>query len=58
MERWLRNKDVICRLQLKSIRISSSAYLKVESRRGNPSVDMILILVKIFQYGYEEVFVE
>lgn len=58
IERGLRNMDVICRLQLKGIGISSSTYSKVESGRSNPSVDMILALTEVFQCSYEEFFAE
>lgn len=58
IERGLRSMDVICRLQLKGIGISSSTYSKVESGRGNPSVDMILALTGVLQCSYDEFFVE
>lgn len=56
--RGMRSMDVICRLQLKGIGISSSINSKVESGRSNPSVDMILALTEVFQCSYDEFFVE
>lgn len=58
IERGLRSMDVICRLQLKGIGISSSTYSKVESGRSNPSVDMLLALTEVFQCSYDEFFAE
>lgn len=58
IERGLRSMDVVCRLQLKGIGISSSTYSKVESGRSNPSVEMIVALTEVFQCGCDEFFME
>ncbi len=56
MERGLRNRDIICFLQLLGIDICSSTYSKVESGKVNPTVDMIMALTQIYQCKYEEFF--
>ncbi len=56
VERGLRNRDVVCQLQLRGIGISSSTYCKVESGKNNPTVDMIMALAEIYQCEYEEFF--
>lgn len=56
IERGLRNRDVICLLQLQGLDICSSTYSKVESGKNNPTVDMIIALTKIYQCKYEEFF--
>lgn len=58
IERGLRSMDVVCRLQLKGIGISSSTFSKIESGHSNPSVEMIMALTEIFQCGYGKFFVE
>lgn len=58
IERGLRNRDVICQLQLRGIEIYSSTYSKLEAGKFNPTVDMVIALTQIFQCGYEELFIE
>ncbi len=58
LERGLRNRDVICKLQLQGIEIYSSTYSKLEAGKFNPTVDMIMALTQVFQCGYEELFRE
>lgn len=58
VERGLRNRDVICQLQLRGIDICSSTYSKVEAGKTNPTVDMVMALAQIYQCEYEEFFIE
>ena len=58
IERGLRNRDVICQLQLRGIEIYSGTYSKLEAGQFNPTVDIIRTLAQIYQCGYEEFFRE
>lgn len=58
LERGLKNRDVICQLQLRGIDICSSSYSKVEAGKTNPTVDMVRVLAQIYQCKYEEFFRE
>lgn len=58
VERGWRNRDIICRLQLRGIDIGSSTYSKVESGKTNPTVTMIMALAEIYQCEYKEFFKE
>lgn len=54
LERGLRNRDVICKLQLQGIEIYFGTYSKLEAGKFNSTVDMIMALTQVFQCGYEE----
>lgn len=58
IERGLRNRDIVCQLQLRGIEIYSSSYSKLEAGKFNPTVDIIRALTHIYQCGYEEFFRE
>lgn len=58
IERGLRNRDIVCQLQLRGIEIYSSSYSKLEAGKFNPTVDIIRALAHIYQCGYEEFFRE
>lgn len=55
-ERGLRNIDVITKLQLYGVSISSSTYSKVEMGLNNPTVNMIIALTDIFKCDYKDFF--
>lgn len=57
-QRRLRNRDVICKLQLQGIEIYFGTYSKLEAGKFNSTVDMIMALTQVFQCGYEELFRE
>lgn len=52
----LRNKDVVARLQLSGIWISTGTYSKVEMGLNNPSVDMLIALTEIFHCDFNAFF--
>ena len=53
-QRGLRNRDVICKLQLQGIEIYFGTHSKLEAGKFNSTVDMIMALTQVFQCGYEE----
>lgn len=56
IESGLRNRDVIARLQLMGVSISSSTYSKVEMGLNNPSVDMLIALTHIYKCDFNAFF--
>lgn len=48
--------DVIAKLQLKDIYVTTGIFSKVENGRNNPTVDMIMALKEIFSCEYDEFF--
>lgn len=58
IERGLRNRDIVCHLQLQGIDIYSSTYSKVEAGYNNPTVDLLKALTKIFQCNFDDFFKE
>lgn len=56
LERSLRNRDIVARLQLYGVEISTSTYCKVEKGTNNPSVDMLIALTKIFECDFNAFF--
>lgn len=55
-ERGLKAIEVIARLQLKGINVTTGIFSKVENGRNNPSVDMLIALTGIFQCSFDEFF--
>ena len=55
-ERNMKATDVIAKLQLKGINVTTGIFSKVEHGRNNPTVDMIIALREIFDVDYEEFF--
>ncbi len=55
-ERHLRAVDVIAKLNLLGVDISTGTFCKVESGLNNPSVDLLMKLTEIFQCDYNEFF--
>ena len=56
VERNMKATEVIAKLQLKGINVTTGIFSKVEHGRNNPTVDMIIALRKIFDVDYEEFF--
>lgn len=54
----LRNRDVVMKLQLAGVEMSSAILSKVKKGINNPSVDMLVELTKIFGCDYNEFFKE
>ena len=57
-ERGLKATEVIARLQLKGINVTTGIFSKVENGRNNPTVDMLIALTDIFQCDFNEFFVQ
>lgn len=56
IERGLKATEVIAKLQLKNVNVTTGIFSKVEHGRNNPSVDMIIALADIFQVSFDEFF--
>ena len=52
----LRNKDVVTRLQLQGVKVTTGIYSKVEMGLNNPSVDMLIALTSIFNCDFNAFF--
>lgn len=55
-ERHLKAVDIIAKLQEHEIYITTGIFSKVEHGYNNPTVEMIIALVDIFQCDYSEFF--
>lgn len=55
-KRNLRNVDVVAKLQLHGIDITTSTYCKVENGANNPSVDMLIVLTDILHCDFNAFF--
>lgn len=56
LERNMKATEVIAKLQLEDVNVTTGIFSKVEHGRNNPTVDMIIALRKIFAVDYEEFF--
>lgn len=52
----LRNKDIVAKLQLRGVEISTGTYSKVEMGLNNPSVDLLIELTDIFNCDFNAFF--
>ena len=55
-ERGMKATEVIAKLQLKDINVSTGIFSKVENGRNNPTVDMMIALTEIFECDFNEFF--
>ncbi len=55
-ERNLKAIDVIAKLQLKGIYVTTGIFSKIEHGRNNPSVEIIIALTVIFECDFNEFF--
>ena len=55
-ERGMKSTEVIAKLQLMDINVTSGIYSKVLNGRNNPSVSMIIALAEIFNVSFDEFF--
>lgn len=55
-ERGLKATEVIARLQVKGINVTTGIFSKVENGRNNPTVDMLIALTDIFKCDFNEFF--
>lgn len=56
LEHELRNKNIVKKLQLSGVDISTGTYSKIEMGLNNPSVDLLLALAKIYKCDFNEFF--
>ena len=55
-ERNMKAVDVIAKLQLMDIYVTTGIFSKVENGRNNPTVDMMIALTDIFDCDFNEFF--
>ena len=55
-EKGLKAVEVIAKLQLKDINVTTGIFSKVENGRNNPTVDMLIVLTEIFECDFNEFF--
>ena len=55
-ERGMKATEVIARLQLEGVYVTTGIFSKVEHGLNNPSVDMLVALTGIFQCDFNEFF--
>ncbi len=56
LEQNLRNTDIVAKLQLQGVEISSSTFSKVEKGTNNPSVDLLVALTDILHCDFNAFF--
>ena len=56
LERGLKATEVIAKLQLKNVNVTTGIFSKVENGRNNPTVDMLIALAEIFNVSFDEFF--
>lgn len=55
-ERNLKATEVIAKLQLSDVYVTTGIFSKVENGYNNPTVDMLIALTDIFQCDFNEFF--
>ena len=55
-ERNMKATEVIAKLQLKDIKVTTGIFSKVEHGLNNPTVDMLIALTDIFKCDFNEFF--
>ena len=55
-ERGLKAVEVIARLQLVDVNVTTGIFSKVENGYNNPTVDMLIALTEIFNCDFNEFF--
>ena len=58
LERGMKATEVIAKLQLQNVNVTTGIFSKVENGRNNPTVDMLIALKDIFNVEYGEFFVK
>lgn len=53
-ERGLKATEVIAKLQLENVNVTTGIFSKVENGYNNPTVDMLVALTKIFECDFNE----
>lgn len=55
-ERGMKATEVIAKLQLADVYVTTGIFSKVEHGKNNPSVDMLIALTDIFKCDFNEFF--
>jgi transcriptional regulator with XRE-family HTH domain len=55
-ERGLKATEVIAKLQVHGVNVTTGIFSKVEHGLNNPSVDMLIALAEIYGCSYDEFF--
>ena len=55
-ERNMKATEVVAKLQLKDVYVTTGIFSKVENGYNNPSVDMLIALTEIFSCDFNEFF--
>lgn len=55
-EKRMKATEVITKLQLKDVYVTTGIFSKVENGYNNPSVDMLIALTEIFECDFNEFF--
>lgn len=55
-ERGLKATEVIAKLQIKNVNVTTGIFSKVENGWNNPTVDMLIALTEIFECDFNEFF--
>lgn len=55
-EQGLKATEVIAKLQLKNINVTTGIFSKVENGWNNPTVDMLIALTEVFHCDFNEFF--
>lgn len=58
LERGMKATEVIAKLQLQNVNVTTGIFSKVENGRNNPTVDMLIALKDIFNVEYGEFFIK
>lgn len=58
LKKGIRNKDIVARLQIMGVEISTGTYSKVEMGLNNPSVDLLIALTNILDCDYNAFFAQ
>ena len=58
IEKGLRNRDIVAKLQLRGINISTGTYSKVEAGLNNPSVNLLIALTEILNCDFNAFFLD
>lgn len=55
-ERRLKATEVIAKLQITNVNVTTGIFSKVENGWNNPTVDMLIALTEIFECDFNEFF--
>ena len=56
LDKGLRNKDMVARLQTRNVDVTTGTYSKIEMGLNNPSVDLLIALTEIFGCDFNAFF--